>query len=836
MRVFELSKRLGITSKDLIEALKKEGIRVAGAMAALDEGAVSLMTDRLAKKTQAKTVEPADRRAKVLIKKKAQPEPPPPPLVEEPKAKPKPAAPVEPKIEPKPTTVPAPPEPAVASVASTPAQSRVEPPPAPSAPPMTHPSTLAVPSKPLPAAVPSAPSVKPLTVEDKRKLLKTDLFEVAKREVSDRLKERLKKGKKVKKAKEATPFDYRSEMTAWHEIQPMAPSRRDRSRASHAAPAPSAASVAEVTKPRKKVIKLPVGITVKEFAEQVGLKATDVVKKLMEMGTLAGFNQPMDLNAAVLIAEVAGIKVEPVTELTEEDLLQEETIEEKETARLPRSPVVTIMGHVDHGKTTLLDAIRKTKVAAGEAGGITQHIGAYGVKVNDRRVVFLDTPGHEAFTAMRARGAKVTDIVVLVVAADDGVMPQTIEAINHAKAANVPIIVAVNKIDKPEANPERVKRALSEHGLVPEVWGGQTIFAEVSAKKGTGLDHLLELILLQADVMELKADPARSARGIIIEAKLDRGRGPVATVLVQDGTLRIGDVFVTGAFYGRVRSLVDDNGKKTDEAGPTTPVEVIGLPGVPMAGDGFQVLKDEQSAREIAAGRQQRQRLAQLASIHRVTLDDLYAQIKAGEVKELNLVIKADVQGSAEALKEALTKLTAEKVKLRVIHDSVGGITETDVLLASASNAIIIGFNIRPEPKAAALADREKVDIRLYTVIYDAVENIKAAMEGMLEPKLEERVLGRAEVRQTFNIVKVGTVAGCYVTDGLISRTASGVRVIRDHVPVYSGKLSSLKRFKDDVREVQTGYECGISIENFRDIKVGDILEAYVIEKVAPKA
>ncbi|MBM4123796.1 MAG: translation initiation factor IF-2, partial [Nitrospira sp.] len=524
------------------------------------------------------------------------------------------------------------------------------------------------------------------------------------------------------------------------------------------------------------------------------------------------------------------------TEKEGEELL-EEAVEWTEAEQLePRPPVVTIMGHVDHGKTSLLDAIRQTKVTEQEAGGITQHIGAYTVTVHGKRVTFLDTPGHEAFTAMRARGAKITDLVILVVAADDGVMPQTIEAIHHAQAANVPIIVAINKIDKPGANADRIKNALTEYNMVPEAWGGQTIFVEVSAKQKVGLESLLEMILLQAEVLELKANPHRPAKGAVVEGKLDRGRGPVATLLVQDGTLRVGDAFVVGTFSGRVRALITDRGAKVAEAGPAMPVEVIGLPGVPAAGDAFVVVQDERVAREIAEDRAHKQRVADLAAgSTRVTLDDLYARIKDGDVKELAVVIKSDVQGSAGALSEAVEKLSTPAVKLRVIHSGVGGITETDVLLASASRAIIIGFNIRPEPKATALAEREGVDIRLYTIIYDAIADIKAAMEGLLEPTLKERVLGRAEVRQVFTIPKAGTIAGCYVIEGTISRASAGVRVVRDNVTVYEGKLGSLRRFKDDVREVQQGYECGIGVENFADLKSGDIIEAYVQDKVATK-
>jgi len=584
---------------------------------------------------------------------------------------------------------------------------------------------------------------------------------------------------------------------------------------------------------RKKAIKITEGLTIKDFAEKIGQKAGEILKKLIEMGTMATINQPIDPDAAVLIADTYGLKLE-VAQITDEEAFVEEEIDKAEDL-ITRPPVVTIMGHVDHGKTSLLDAIRKTNVTGGEAGGITQHIGAYKVRLNDRDIVFLDTPGHEAFTAMRARGAQVTDIVVLVVAADDGVMPQTIEAVNHSKAAKVPIIVAVNKIDKPEADQDRVKRELSDHGLVPEEWGGDTIYAAVSAKKQIGLEALLEMILLQADIMDMKANPNKPGRGTIIEAKLDKGRGPVATVLVSSGTIRPGDAFVTGQHFGRIRMLLNDKGKKEKEAGPATPVEVIGLSGVPQSGDAFVVMEDEKKARMVAQSRMQKQREADLALRKRVTLDDLFTQIQKGDVKELNIIIKADVQGSVEAVSESLLKLSTEAVKLKVIHGSVGAITESDVMLASASNAIIIGFNIRPEPKASALAESEGVDVRLYNIIYNAIDEVRAAMEGLLEPTLKEKVTGRAEVRQTFSVPKIGTIAGAYMLDGLINRSCAGVRVLRDNVVVYEGKLGSLRRFKDDVKEVLTGYECGIGIENFNDLKIGDVIEAYIIEKTVTK-
>jgi translation initiation factor IF-2 len=592
------------------------------------------------------------------------------------------------------------------------------------------------------------------------------------------------------------------------------------------------APLPQITAPRKKSIKLEEGTTVKEFAELIGCKVADVIKKFMELGYMPTINQPVDMDAAVLVADSFGVKVETVA--PEQIDVIEEIVEEAANL-IPRPPVVTIMGHVDHGKTSLLDAIRETKVTETEAGGITQHIGAYKVSLQGKDITFLDTPGHEAFTALRARGAKVTDIVVLVVAADDGVMPQTIEAIDHSKAANVPIIVAINKIDKPEANPARVRNELAEYGIVSEEWGGQNIFVEVSAKKKIGIEHLLEMILLQAEVMELKSNPNRPARGTIIEAKLDRGRGPVATVLIQSGTLKVGDAFVAGTASGKVRALIDDTGKKISEAGPSTPVEIIGFSEVPTAGDVFTCVEDEKKARQIALARLQKQRLAEVARHKKLTLDELYSKIKEGQIRELGIVIKGDVQGSVEAIRSALEGITHPEVKVRVIHAAVGGINESDVMLATASNAIIIGFSVRPELKASQLAEKEGVDIRLYNVIYDAIEDVKKALEGMLEPTLKEKVLGRAEVRQTFQVSRLGTIAGCYVIDGMISRASDGIRVIRDNIVVYEGKLASLKRFKEDVRDVQTGYECGIMIENFNDLKIGDILENYIIEKIAAK-
>ncbi len=587
------------------------------------------------------------------------------------------------------------------------------------------------------------------------------------------------------------------------------------------------------TKARKKSIRIDAGISVKEFADRMGVKVQDVIMRLMSMGVMTTITEPVDPDAALLVAEQMGISVEIQQEEPEDAILGE--TDDSEEDLVSRPPVVTIMGHTDHGKTSLLDAIRKSKVAEGEAGGITQHIGAYTVSINGRDITFLDTPGHEAFTAMRARGAKATDVVVLVVAADDGVMPQTLEAINHAKAAEVPIVVALNKVDKPEANPDRVKQALAEHGLSPEEWGGTTIYCPVSAKKRTGLDHLLEMILLQADVLDLKANPNRRARGLVIESRLDRGRGIVASVLVQKGTLRVGNFLVLGAQVGRVRSLNDAYGHKVHEVTPSHSAEVVGLDGMPQPGDVFVAVEDEKLGRQVAMARQARHRAAQLLQNKKVTLEDLYSQIEEGVIKDLNLILKVDVQGSIEPIRQAIGKLENSKVRVRFIHEGVGGIRETDVLLAQASNAVIFGFNVRPEPKALALAEREKVEMKFYSVIYDAVEDVRKAMEGMLSPIIKERFLGRAEVRQVYNISRVGTVAGCYVSEGMIQRSGTIVKLIRDGVVAYEGKIEALKRFKDDVKEVASGYECGISIENYRDIKTGDMIECFVQEKVAGK-
>lgn len=578
-------------------------------------------------------------------------------------------------------------------------------------------------------------------------------------------------------------------------------------------------------------VTLPETITVKDLAEALKKTSTEVIKKLMVYGLMATLNQEIDFETAYVVAEEFGVKAEKQVVVNEEDILFDD-VEEDADKLESRPPVVVVMGHVDHGKTSLLDAIRSANVTDTEAGGITQHIGAYTVKINGRNITFLDTPGHEAFTAMRARGAQVTDIAILVVAADDGVMPQTVEAINHAKAANVSIIVAINKMDKPGANPERVKQELTEHGLVSEEWGGDVICVPVSAKKRENIDHLLEMVLLTADMLELKANPDKQAKGTVIEAKLDKNRGPLATVLVQRGTLNVGDSIVTGTTVGRIRAMTDDKGNNVKSAGPSTPVEILGMPEVPEAGELFYAIKDEKVARQLAEKRKLKQREQTLKSSARVSLDDLYAQIKEGKVKDLNIIVKADVQGSVEAVKQSLTKLSTDEVRVKVLHDAVGAITEADVTLAQVSNAIIIGFNVRPAANVAEIAEAAAVDIRLYSIIYNAIEDVQAAMKGMLEPTFKEVVLGHTEIRQIFKVSGVGTIGGAYVTDGKITRNCE-VRIIRDSIVVHTGKLASLKRFKDDAKEVATGYECGVSIEKYNDIKEGDIVEAFIMEEVA---
>ena len=813
IRVFELAKELGLSNTEVIERLAKAGVSVKSHSSSVDEAAArvalskpGVRVEKVAKKiAKEKPARKPPAKAEVAKRKKvsvaAKPIPEPKVAARPIPAPPKSAPEVETKPKSPPTAVERPRE-------------KVSP-----RPPAREKETVAV--KPRPATAPpkpAAPPPKPAAPPPKPAAPPTPPSEVKRPRVGVR-----PPGAPVveKKAPVAEPP---SRVTA----EPAAPT----------VPAPpKAPEVTEpVSPPLAKVIKIPEMITVKEFSEKLGTSPSEIIKKLMKMGIMATVNQNLNPELVKQVAAKMGFDVEmaPVEEVVAEV--------EDPTQLRSRPPVVTVMGHVDHGKTSLLDAIRHTDVIAEELGGITQHIGAYEVelppgaseKFPGGRVVFLDTPGHEAFTSMRARGARVTDVVVLVVAADDGVMPQTVEAINHAKDANVPILVAINKIDKLDADPNRVKQQLSEYGLIPEEWGGQTIFVEVSAKNRLGIEDLLEMLLLQAEIMELKANPFKPARGVVVEAKIDRGRGPVATVLVQQGTLRIGDVFVVGSRYGRVRALISDKGQKVQEVGPATPVEILGLSGVPGPGDAFGAVADERKARQVALIRQQQQRDDVFAAQRRPTLEDLHDRIRAGEVKELRLVLKGDVQGSIEPLRESLERLSSPEIKLRVIHSGVGGVSESDVMLASASNAIILGFNVRPDPKAQRLAEQAAVEMRLYTVIYDAVAEIRKAMEGMLEPHYVERGMGRAEVRATFSVPKLGTVAGCYVNDGKILRD-SAMRLIRDSRVIHEGKTASLRRFKEDVREVQSGYECGIGLLNFSDIKVGDIIEVFELVPVAPK-
>ena len=581
-----------------------------------------------------------------------------------------------------------------------------------------------------------------------------------------------------------------------------------------------------------KLIEIGDTITVKELAEKLNKPTAEVIKTLIFTGVMAGINQEIDFETAEKVCEKYEVLIEKKEETAELDAIEIE--EDSEENLQKRPPIITVMGHVDHGKTSLLDAIRKAKVTATEAGGITQHIGAYTVDVNGEEITFLDTPGHEAFTAMRARGAQITDVVILVVAADDGIMPQTKEAISHCKAAGVPMVVAINKIDRPNANVDRVKQELTEHGLIAEDWGGDTVCVPVSAKQGQGIDTLLEMVLLTAEMLELKANPNRKAKGTVIEAKLDKGRGSVASLLVQNGTLHVGDSILVGSTYGRIRAMFDDTGKKIKSAGPSIPVEILGLSEVPAAGDRFNQVKDEKTARNMAEVRKEKLKNDSLNARHRVSLEDLYSQIKEGSVKELDIVVKADVQGSVEAIRQSLEKLSTDDVKVRVIHGAVGAITETDISLATASNAIVIGFNVRPDSNAVSAAERDGVDVKTYRIIYDAIEDVKSAMIGMLEPEYKEVVLGKAEVRETYKISNVGTIAGCYVLDGKITRNAD-IRVIRDGIVVFESTLGSLKRFKDDAKEVRSGYECGLSVEKFNDLKEGDIIEAYTMEAIVRK-
>ncbi|MEC7641528.1 MAG: translation initiation factor IF-2 [Nitrospinota bacterium] len=594
------------------------------------------------------------------------------------------------------------------------------------------------------------------------------------------------------------------------------------------APQPVAPLPPEEEEEKFEKVSLYDAMSLRDLAEALKCSPNDIIRDLISFGVMATINQTLDVDLASKVADKMGFEVEVA--IPELELFEEDEVDNKEDQKL-RPPIVTIMGHVDHGKTSLLDVIRETSVTKAEHGGITQHIGAYQAKIKDQLITFLDTPGHEAFTAMRARGAQITDIVVLVVAADDGMKPQTLEAIDHAKAANIEIMVAINKIDKHDAKPDEVRKQLAGHGLLPEEWGGQTIFTEVSALKKIGIAELLEILMLQAEVLECKSNPNLMAKGVVIESKLDKGRGPVATIMVENGTLRVGEPFIVGCYFGRVRAMVNHKGKKIMQAGASTPVEVLGIPEVPQPGDKFMVVRDEKRARQLSSSRIQKQRESNLAKSERITLEDLHQQITEGEIKELNLIVKADVQGSIQAVKEAFSKLETNEVRIKVIHEAVGGITESDVLLASASNALIIGFNVRLTEKANPLATREKVDVRLYNVIYDAIDEMKKAMDGMLAPKCKEKIVGRAEVRQVFTIPKAGVIAGCSVLSGYMERNLNA-RLIRDDVVVYQGKLHSLRRFKEDVKTVQSGYECGIALDKYQDIKLGDMIEPYMVEEV----
>ena len=866
-RIHELAKDLGLETKDLIAKLEKIGIqhkrsqssltddeieRVKAELAVVEKPSIVLGDERIVTGSEGQTV--VERRVRTnVIRRRAT-------RVEPAEAESSISAETEPLAAPDeafesfatPELLPEPVAPAPVIVEPAPAvaaPTAVEPTPTP--PPSPAPPAPPVSAKPVAPAKPTAPELQPLFegMRGPRVLGKIDLKKAepvpspAAREAAEAARERARReaaGEPVAAApaesEEGKPRTKKKKRVIRKaEVQEFSEQDRRRSRLprkKRALPGKEQKKT-EITTPRasKRVVRISEVITVGELAKAMGVKAGEIIKKLMDSGMMATINQVLDFDTASLIASEFEYNVENVA-FDAESVLEVGHETPTDDHLEPRPPVVTIMGHVDHGKTSLLDAVRLTNVTAQEHGGITQHIGAYSVDVHGKRVTFLDTPGHEAFTGMRARGAKVTDMVVLVVAADDGVMPQTVEAINHARAANVPILVAINKIDKPEANLERIRQNLADYGLVAEDWGGDTICVPVSAKTKEGIPQLLEMLLLQADVLELKANPEKLARGTIIEAKLDRGRGPVATVLVQEGTLRVGEPFVCGGNYGRVRAMVDDKGHKVESAPPATPVEILGLQGVPEAGSPFVVVADEATARQVAEHRRGKQREASLVKTAKVSLEDLYQQIQAGDVKELRVVIKADVQGSVEALSEALSRLSTEEVRLTVLHASVGGITESDVLLASASNAVVIGFNVRPETKATEVAEREGVDVRLYTVIYDALNDVRDAMEGLLEPTVRERTVGRAEVRQVFNVPSFGVVAGSFVTEGKITRNALA-RLVRDHVVVYTGKIDSLRRFKEDAREVQSGYECGIGLENYQDAKTGDIIEAYEIERVA---
>ncbi|MCX8043237.1 MAG: translation initiation factor IF-2 [Desulfobacterota bacterium] len=894
MRVYELAKELQMSSKALMEHLAGMGIAVKMASSGLTEEQVEAVRRSLHAPSPAEPARV--RRDEPVAPSAAPPEPEVQETVRgdlverrigmrvirrRKMAEPEPVTPAEPEGAPEQLpaveqVTPAPePEPSVA-VSAEPAAIQPEPSGAPEAEAEAPPSSGVAPQETVPETTPlqeapAAPPIKKIRITEKERtparvisridlgnrIAKTDEHQgvgalpqdttisiAALTREQEETRERIKRALKDKDKGGRKKFRWQEELDEEDELEtPALPfvGQRVRYKIKDRPPAKvkkhrgESIAVAEKKEPEKTVpkaikrkIKLHEGITVSDLARRMGVKGTEVIKKLIALGIMATVNHMLDTDTATLVAADFGYEVETVP--IEEEMVFEDTAGDVAATGTQRRPVVTVMGHVDHGKTTLLDAIRKTNVAGGEKGGITQHIGAYRVTTPHGEITFIDTPGHEAFTTMRARGAKVTDIVILVVAAEEGVKPQTIEALNHAKAAGVPIIVAVNKIDKPDANPDKVRQELSQYGLVPEEWGGETIYVNVSAKKNQGIDRLLEMVLLQAEMMELKADPDRQARGVIIEARLDRGRGPIATVLVQEGTLRVGDSFVSRHNFGKVRALIDDTGALIREAGPATPVEVVGFSSVPEAGDKFVVI-DEKKARQTSLYWQEKRRKEELRRDVRVSLENFYTTLAESEIKELRLVVKADVQGSVEALKQSLENLSTDEIKVRVIHASVGAVSLNDVMLAAASQAIIIGFNVKTEPKVDDAATREQVDIRLYGIIYDVVDDVKNAMSGMLAPEVVERVLGKAEVRQVFTVSKIGTVAGCFVVEGKIANDAR-VRIMRSGSLIHDGTILSLKRFKDDVKEVLAGQECGIGVSDFRQFEAGDIIECYTTEEV----
>lgn len=815
-RVHEVAKDFGMSSKDITKILTEYATTPKNHMQALTEQELNLIFDYITLKNQVENIESifesALQAAEAAAPKPAAAEE--QPAHAEPREKAVPAAPVDSKTDQVPK---------MQEQAQQPPQKPPQKPQPDRRKPAPQKQEAQKPTKPLPSSHTGAPDhSEPPAISKKRevRIIDTRGVEIDLSKYDDKIEQlvpehaqKVAGGKqRIKKVSEARTRAQISQKKRQEEQEKM---RR---------------LAMERQKKQQLKVSIPDEISVGELASRLKKTGAEVVKTLMKMGTMASLSQTIDFDTAALVAMEFNAKVEREVHITIEERLIDESVDKEEDLK-PRSPVVVVMGHVDHGKTSLLDYIRRTNVTASEAGGITQHIGAYTVDYGDSTITFLDTPGHAAFTSMRARGANITDIAILVVAADDGIMPQTIEAINHAKSAEVPIIVAINKIDKPSANPDRVMQQLTEHGLVPEEWGGDTIVCRVSAHTGEGIDNLLEMLLLTAEIKELKANPDRRALGTVIEARLDKTRGPVATILVQNGTLNLGDIVIAGTTVGRVRIMTDYKGQRIKTAGPSTPVEITGLSEVPDAGDHFNVVEDERMARQLVDERKNKEREQLARKTAKVTLDDLFAQIKEGEVKDLNIIVKADVQGTAEALKTSLEKLSNEEVRVRVIHTGVGAISESDILLASAADAIVIGFNVRPDNTASESAKRAGVDIRLYRIIYEAIEEVQAAMKGLLAPKFKEELLGQAQVRQIFRASNIGTIAGSYVQNGKIAR-GSSVRVVRDGIVIYEGSISSLKRFKDDVREVAANYECGITVEGFNDIKEGDILECYRMVEV----